>query len=88
MLNILYVVYAVVVYLVKKDVAPGWTTLSLQHGVMFFLLFSILAILSEYVGRIVAQTSGRPLYFVAEEKSSSVTTTDPDQRNIVRESKA
>ena len=72
LLNVLYMGYTVVVYVVKKDVAPGWTTSSLQHGLMFFLLFSILAVLSEYVGRIFDQTRGRPLYFVGEEKNSSV----------------
>jgi hypothetical protein len=30
MLNLLYSLYVVVVYLLKSDVVPGWTTMSLQ----------------------------------------------------------
>jgi polyisoprenyl-phosphate glycosyltransferase len=87
LLNLLSIFYTITVYLCKSDVAPGWTTLSLLHGVMFFLLFSILATLCEYVGRIVEQTRGRPLYFIGDEKTSSVLHLDSGQRNIVNESK-
>jgi polyisoprenyl-phosphate glycosyltransferase len=86
MLNVLYLHYTILVYLFKKDVAPGWTTLSLQHGLMFFLIFTILAVLSEYVGRIFEQTRGRPLYFIGDEKNSSVLNLETEQRNVVQDS--
>ena len=86
LLNVLWIGYTVLIYLFKEDVAPGWTTLSLQHGLMFFLLFTILAVLCEYVGRIFDQTRGRPLYFIGDEKNSSVLQMEPQQRNIVHHS--
>ena len=86
LLNVMYMGYTILIFLFKKDVAPGWTTLSLQHSLMFFLLFSILAVLSEYVGRIFEQTRGRPLYFIGDEKNSSVLHLESEQRNVVHES--
>lgn len=86
--NLVYLGYVVVIYLIKRDVAPGWTTLSLQTGGMFFLLFLLLATLSEYVGRILAETRSQPLYNVLDELNSSVLLKDADRRlNIVQESK-
>ncbi|MDZ4774504.1 MAG: glycosyltransferase [Planctomycetota bacterium] len=86
MLNVLYVLYIVSIYVFKTRVAEGWTTLSLQHAVMFAFLFAILAVLCEYVGRLLEETRDRPLYFVAEERSSSVMIRDEERRNVVRES--
>jgi hypothetical protein len=86
-LNLLYLGYVVIIYLAKRDVAPGWTTLSFQHGVMFFLIFVILAVVCEYIGRILEGSRRRPLYFVYDEKSSSVQISDAMRRNVVRESK-
>ena len=86
LLNVFYMGYTILIYVFKKDVAPGWTTLSLQHSLMFFLLFTILAVLSEYVGRIHEQTRGRPLYFIGDEKNSSVLNLEPERRNVVHES--
>lgn len=85
-LNVLYVIYAALIYLFKKDVAPGWTTLSVEQGVMFFFIFSLLAILSEYVGRILEESRGRPLYLVSDEKNSPVLHLNEDRRNVVQES--
>jgi dolichol-phosphate mannosyltransferase len=85
-LNLLYVVYVVVVNLLKPKVAEGWTTISLQQAVMSAFLFAILAVLCEYVGRLLTETRDRPLYFVAEERTSSVMIPDSDRRNVVVES--
>jgi glycosyltransferase involved in cell wall biosynthesis len=85
-LNVLYVLYIVSIYVFKTRVAEGWTTLSLQHAVMFAFLFAILAVLCEYVGRLLTETRDRPLYFVAEERSSQVMIRDEDRRNVVLES--
>lgn len=84
--NLLYVVYIVLIYLFKDHTAEGWTTQSLHHTVMFAFLFAILAGLCEYVGRLLTETRDRPLYFVAEERSSTVMIRDEDRRNVVLES--
>lgn len=71
-LNVLYSIYVVLVNLVKPTVAEGWTTLSLQNSVMFFILFMILAVLSEYVARLVMTSQNRPFYLVMRESRSLV----------------
>ena len=86
-LNLLYIGYVFAIALFKKNVAEGWMTLSLQHAGMFLLLFLILAVVTEYVGRILDETRERPLYYIAEEANSSVMVPDAERRNVVRESR-
>jgi dolichol-phosphate mannosyltransferase len=86
--NLVYLFYVLFIYLWKRDVAPGWTTLSLQTGGMFFLLFLLLALLSEYVGRILAETRSEPLYNVSDELNSSVLLNESAlKRNVVSDSR-
>lgn len=86
-MNVAYIGYVFLVHLVKRNVAEGWTTLSLQNAGMFFLLFAILAVVTEYVGRILNESRERPLYYVAEEANSSVLVANQDRRNVVTESR-
>lgn len=85
-LNLLYLVYVVLIYLFKPHVAEGWTTISLQQGVMFFLVFMILTVLAEYVGLVLWETRERPVYFVANEQQGNVGLRVTERRNVVRES--
>jgi len=85
-LNLLYAGYVVVIFLIKPNVAAGWTTLSLQSSGMFFFVCLILAVLSEYVGIILGEVRSRPLYFVAQESNSSVLLEDTVHSSIVKES--
>lgn len=82
-LNLLYILYVLVVFLLKDDVVEGWTTLSLQTSVMFFMVFLILAVLSKYIGDLVKESKQRPPYYIEEEKNSLVLIEDKDQKNIV-----
>jgi dolichol-phosphate mannosyltransferase len=84
--NVLYMGYIIAIYLFKEQVAEGWVTQSMQSSVMFFFLFVILAILGEYMGRLLSETSGRPLYYVRDEKNSSVLLVDEGQKNVVADS--
>jgi glycosyltransferase involved in cell wall biosynthesis len=87
-LNLIYLFYVVTIYIIKKDIAPGWTTLSLQNGGMFFLLFLLLSVLGEYIGRILAETRSQPLYNIHDELNSSVLLkTELMQSNVVDDSK-
>lgn len=81
-LNILYSVWVVLVNILKSKVAEGWTTLSLQNSVMFFILFLILAILSEYISRLLITNQNRPFYIIVKE-SKSMTLTRKKQINVV-----
>lgn len=74
MLNLLYTLYIVLIAVFKENVAEGWITLSLQSSGMFFLLSLILAILSEYIFRMMESMYKRPLYQITEERMSNVLT--------------
>lgn len=82
LLSFLYSVYVVVVYLFKSDVMPGWTTLSLTLSGLFFIAFVILSLLGEYLGRVLEESTDRPLYFAREEQSSYLMLADPQRRNV------
>lgn len=82
-INLAYAVYVVVTFFAASGVEPGWTTTNLQLGIMFFFLFSILAVISEYVGRMLAETRREPPYFIMEELTSDRLIADEGRRNIV-----
>ena len=82
-INLLYITYIIGVYLFKDHVAEGWVTTNFQSAVMFFFIFIILIVLSEYVGRILDETRHRPLYYVVDELNSSVSVANKDRRNVV-----
>lgn len=71
-LNILYSLYVVLINLFKGNVAEGWTTLSLQNSLMFFILFIILSVLSEYIARLFMKNQNRPFYLINHESRSLV----------------
>lgn len=84
--NLVYVAYVFVVAIFKEHVAEGWITTSLTHSFMFFFLFMILSVLSEYIARVLIETRDRPPYFIADEQSSSVMLPGEERRNVVSES--
>lgn len=51
--SLLYAVYIVFMYLFKTDIAPGWTTLSMQLAGMTFLFSIQFLFISEYVIQIL-----------------------------------
>lgn len=51
--SLLYAVYIVFVYFFKADVAPGWTTISMQLAGMMFLFSIQFVLLSEYLIQIL-----------------------------------
>ena len=53
---------------------------------MFFLLFVILTVLSEYIGHILVESRDRPLYYVLEERNSRGAVAPDARRNVVMES--
>lgn len=82
-LNFLYVLYVVGINLVKRQVAPGWTTLSLQMSGMFFFIFLNLIIISEYISQIMRESQHRPLYQVLDEQVSTAAAPGAEQRRNV-----
>jgi glycosyltransferase involved in cell wall biosynthesis len=82
-LSLLYSLYVVGVYLFKQDVMPGWTTLSLQVSGLFFLVFVMLTMIGEHLGRLLDEAVDRPLYHVREEQASAVMLSDLARRNVM-----
>jgi polyisoprenyl-phosphate glycosyltransferase len=62
-----YSSYVVFVYLVKDNVVPGWTTVSLLVSGMFLTLSLVLWLLSEYMLMLMDPTARRPQYEIADE---------------------
>jgi polyisoprenyl-phosphate glycosyltransferase len=85
-LNLIYLSVIVLIYFFKRDVSPGWTSLSFQSAVQFLLLSLMFTILSEYVGRILERLRDRPFYYLMDEQVSSVMITEEGRFNVVTSS--
>ncbi len=85
-LNLLYGVYIGMANLIRGRVAEGWTTLSFQVNGLFFLVFIILVIQSEYLGVILQESREAPPYHVRDESKSLVLWMQADRRNVVNHS--
>jgi glycosyltransferase involved in cell wall biosynthesis len=83
--NLLYVLYVIAIYLFKKEVAPGWVTLSLQISTLFFFVFLILTSLSEYVVQILEESQNNPLYNIEIDRTS-VVAAGSGPRNVLADS--
>ena len=84
LLNLIYLGYVFVVFFFFPHVEAGWSSLSVQVSIMFFFLFLVLAVLSEYVGRLVRHGLDWPRVFIADERNSSVVAED-GRRNVIKE---
>jgi hypothetical protein len=62
-----YSLYVIVIYLVKHDVIPGWTTVSLMLSGMFMMLSLVLWLLSEYMLMLLDPGARRARYEIADE---------------------
>jgi dolichol-phosphate mannosyltransferase len=59
--------YAVLAWWIDRiAVVPGWASTVVIVSALFGLLFVVLAILAEYIGRIVVEVRGRPRFLVRE----------------------
>jgi dolichol-phosphate mannosyltransferase len=85
-LNVLYVVYVLLTYYFSPSIAEGWATRSIQTSGMFFFVFLILAVLCEYVGRILSETQNRPHYYVLEERNSNSMLLAEERKNVTTRS--
>jgi ABC-type uncharacterized transport system permease subunit len=83
-LNLVYALYVLVINLLHKNVAQGWTTTSLQLSGMFFLLFLGVVILSEYINRILSEQRNDQKYLVDDEFSSTVSIADTERKNVTK----
>lgn len=70
-LNLLYALYVVAVG-VFSGAVEGWTSMSLQNSIMFFLLSVVIAIMAEFMYQSNETANERPVYRVAFEATSAV----------------
>jgi glycosyltransferase involved in cell wall biosynthesis len=84
LLNVLYAVYVVLINISGDNVAKGWTTLSLQSSLMFCLLFILVAILAEYIGKVLIETRREQPYHIMHEYSSTISIADETRRNVTK----
>jgi polyisoprenyl-phosphate glycosyltransferase len=83
-LNLLYIIYVFLVFLLKKNVMEGWVTSSLQVSTMFLMVFIVLTVLSKYIGVLLSEIKNSPSYIIEGEKNSSVIL--ENKKNVFRES--
>ena len=69
--NLVYALYVVAVGIFRGAV-EGWTSMSLQMSVMFFLLSAVIGIMAEFMYQSNETANERPIYRVAFEATSSV----------------
>jgi glycosyltransferase involved in cell wall biosynthesis len=79
LMNIPIAIFLVVDYVFSRPF-PGWTGLMVTLFFFFGIVCLMLGIMSEYLHRIYIETTGRPLYFVAQESTKSVTIVQGTER--------
>lgn len=60
------VLYAIVAKLVDGHAVPGWASSLAITSFFFAILFAFLAMLAEYLGRILEEVRGRPRFLISE----------------------
>lgn len=80
--NLFYAAYVLSYTLFIGGVMAGWTTTSLQLSLMFFIISVVLAVQSEYLGRILTETRREPSYVIMEELESETLISDLQRRNV------
>lgn len=80
--SVIYALYVVYIAATRQHVAEGWTTMSLQISGLFFILFLMMVILAEYIGKIMVESRKDARYTVLDEQSSTVALADTGRRNV------
>jgi dolichol-phosphate mannosyltransferase len=88
-LSLLYLLYILFVTVIREGrLAEGWLTTSVTTTTMFLLLFVILSVLAEYIGRLLEETKDEPLYFIEYEDHSTISsytrTIEQEKLNIIQ----
>lgn len=88
LISLLFLIYvfiiAVLTITLNKSFAPkGWISISSVLGTMFFLLFSLLTLISEYIVRVLDESRNEPLYFIADEMDKSIISVNKDRLNVI-----
>jgi hypothetical protein len=80
--------YTILVYLFKEDVAPGWTTLSLQISLMTLLFSVMFALIAEYVLQVYRALGARRRISIVREIRSPIRRGAEARLNVIDSSGA
>jgi dolichol-phosphate mannosyltransferase len=58
--------YAIFAKLFTDTVVPGWASGVAVVSFLFGILFIMLGVLGEYIGRVLVETRGRPRFLISE----------------------
>lgn len=84
-----FLIYALIITILvfafnQRNLAPqGWISVAIVLSSLFFLLFSLLTLISEYIIRIINETRDEPIYFVSEEIDRTILLSKRKTLNIV-----
>jgi glycosyltransferase involved in cell wall biosynthesis len=81
-INLLYMGYVFVLYILRNNLAEGWTSISFLSSFMFSIVLLVLSIICAYISYIVGQIKTGPLYFVSDDKNSSVVLNQKNEKNV------
>jgi len=60
-------IYALVIKMVYDKAIPGWASAVSITSFLFGILFILIGLLGEYIGRVLIEVRGRPRYIISEE---------------------
>jgi hypothetical protein len=81
--DLAFLLYVVVVRLLWSNVQPGWASTNFFNGIMFGVMFIVLAVLCEYLAQMRGEVKRRPLYVVQGEVQSNIMLVNSETRNVV-----
>jgi len=57
---------------------PGWTSIMVLLSLLFGILFILIGVLGEYIGRILVEVRGRPRYIISEVVTKDLSNANPE----------
>jgi len=65
-ISFIFVVQALYAKFILKTAVPGWTTLIVVNSFMFGILFILIGLVGEYIGKILLEVKLRPRYIISD----------------------
>ena len=62
-----WLIYAVWAHLFTNRTLPGWTSVVAFEALLFGILFILLGVIGEYLGRVLEEVRGRPRFIISEQ---------------------
>ncbi len=84
---LIFAIYSIVIRLLTTGVVEGWTTTIVFMSLQFMLMFIILAVISEYMSRILDEQRGSTEYSIVSERNSALMI-NSNRVNVLNESVA